>query len=62
MDIWTKLCLRAIEARARDRLATYVSDFIYAHGDDKEDALAALEYERWFADCCRAALAGPDSV
>ena len=62
MDIWTELRLRAIEARARDRLATHVSDFIYAHGEDKEVALAAMEYERWFADCCRMALAGPDSA
>jgi hypothetical protein len=62
MDIRKELQLRVIETKARDRLAIYVSDFIYAHGEDKDDAWAAMEYERWFADCCRAARTNPHSV
>jgi len=61
MDNWTELRLWAIEARARDRLAIHVSDFIYSHGEEKEAAFAAMEYERWFAECCRMAMAGSDS-
>ena len=48
--------LRLIEAKARLRTGQLAGQLVRAASTDKEELLAALEFERWLADSCREAL------
>ena len=55
MDAARDRILRSIEAEARREVAHLAGEFARAASAEKEELLAALEYERWLADSCREA-------
>ena len=57
MDPAEDLILGSIEAEARREVAHLAGEFARAASAEKEELLAALEYERWLADSCREATA-----
>ena len=48
--------LRRIEAKATRRTGRLASELVWARSKDKELILAELEFQRWLADTCGAAL------
>lgn len=48
--------VRAIEAKARLRTGQLASQLVRAAPADKEEILAAFEFERWLTESCSAAL------
>jgi len=57
MELRKHRILRRTEAEARTEVAHLAGEFARAPSAEKEELLAALEYERWLADSCREALA-----
>ena len=55
MDAVKDRVLRSIEAQATRELTRLASEFARAASAEKEELLAALEFERWLADSCREA-------
>ena len=53
MDAVKDQILRNIEAEARREAAHLAGEFARAASAEKEQLLAALEFERWLADSCR---------
>ena len=53
MDAARDQILRNIEAEARREVVHLAGEFARAASADKEELLAALEFERWLADSCR---------
>lgn len=56
MDSRKDRVLRAIEAEARREVAHLAGEFARAASAEKEELLAALEFERWLADSCEEVL------
>ena len=48
--------LRAIVVAARRRTGRLATELVRAPPGEREDVLAALEFERWLADCAEEAL------
>ena len=53
------LILRKARERALEDAGFLAGEFARAASEEKEDILAALEFEKWLAEACRDAL--PDS-
>ena len=47
--------IEAIEAKAEREAAHLAGEFARAASGERERILAALEYEKWLAGCCRLA-------
>lgn len=56
MQTGKELLLRAIEVKARLRTGQLASQLVRAASVDREEILAALQFERWLADNCREVL------
>jgi len=67
MDEGKEMLLEAICQRAEQEAARLAGEFARAASQDKEAILAALEFEKWFAESCwacqngRAISLDPDS-
>ena len=51
----TNKIVRAIGAKAHREAAYLAGEFARAASEEKERILAALEYQRWLAECCEIA-------
>jgi len=51
----TNKIVRAIGAKAHREAAYLAGEFARAAEEEKERILAALEHERWLAECCEIA-------
>ena len=49
--------LRAIAVAARRRTGRLAAELVRAPSEEREDVFAALEFERWLAECAEEALA-----
>ena len=47
--------LKAIESKALREAAYLAGEFARAASEEREHILAALEYEKWLAKCCKLA-------
>ncbi len=47
--------LRAIESKSLREAEYLAGEFARAASEEREHILAALEYEKWLADCCQLA-------
>lgn len=56
METWKEQVLRLIEAKARREAEYLAGEFARAAAVDREELLAALEGEKWLAECCADAL------
>ena len=50
MSILKDQVVRLIEQKARRKVAELSKEFARAKSEDKEEILAAMEFERWLAD------------
>ena len=60
MQSQKELFLRALAVKAQRRTARLASQLVRVEPTDREEVIAAFEFERWLAGICRAALRGPD--
>lgn len=44
--------IRLIEQDARAKVAALASSYPHARGEEREEILAGIEFERWLADTC----------
>ena len=56
MDVKKLFLLEAVRRRALQEIGRLAGRLARARAPDKEGILAALEFERWFAESCEAAL------
>jgi len=53
MQSGKELILRSVEAKARRRTAYLATQLVRAAPAEKEEILAAFEFERWLAQACQ---------
>ena len=58
MEKTTDIMIEVIRKRAEQEAAILAGEFARAANRDREAILAAMQYERWLAECCADAQTG----
>ena len=58
MDNTKDFLLEVVRRRSEEEAACLAGEFARAASEDREAILAAMEFERWLAECCAEAQIG----